>query len=84
MDEKKATDKQLRVLAYVKEHIRKHGYAPSVREICRALDLRSTSTVHGYLARLQKKGLIKKDALKPRTILITGDEIVKAFMHQKK
>ena len=83
MDEKKATDKQLRVLAYVKEHIRKHGYAPSVREICRALDLRSTSTVHGYLARLQKKGLIKKDALKPRTILITGDENRKGFYASK-
>ncbi len=83
MEERKATDKQLRVLAYVKEHIRKHGYAPSVREICQALDLRSTSTVHGYLQRLQKKGLIKKDALKPRTILITGDEGSKGFYSSK-
>ena len=71
MEEKKATEKQLRVLAYVKEQIRKNGYAPSVREICQALGLRSTSTVHGYLARLQKKGLIQKAALKPRTIRIT-------------
>ena len=73
MGEKKATDKQLRVLSYVKDQIRKNGYAPSVREICQALGLRSTSTVHGYLARLQKKGLIQKAALKPRTIRITGD-----------
>lgn len=71
MEEKKATEKQLRVLAYVKEQIKKNGYAPSVREICQALGLRSTSTVHGYLARLQKKGLIQKAALKPRTIRIT-------------
>ena len=83
MEEKKATEKQLRVLAYVKEHIRKHGYAPSVREICQALDLHSTSTVHGYLQRLQKKGLIKKDALKPRTILITGDEVGHGFYSSK-
>ncbi len=71
MDQKKATDKQLRVLTYVKDQIRKNGYAPSVREICQALGLHSTSTVHGYLARLQKKGLIQKAALKPRTIRIT-------------
>lgn len=71
MEAKKATDKQLRVLSYVKDQIRKNGYAPSVREICQALGLRSTSTVHGYLARLQKKGLIQKAALKPRTIRIT-------------
>lgn len=83
MEEKKATEKQLRVLAYVKEHIKKHGYAPSVREICQALDLRSTSTVHGYLQRLQKKGYIKKDALKPRTILITGDEDNRGFYSSK-
>ena len=56
-----------------KDQIKKNGYAPSVREICQALGLHSTSTVHGYLARLQKKGLIQKAALKPRTIRITGD-----------
>ena len=50
----KATDKQQRVLDYVKEQIKEKGYAPSVREICKALDLKSTSTVHGYLARLKK------------------------------
>ncbi len=64
----KATDKQQRVLDYVKEQIKENGYAPSVREICKALDLKSTSTVHGYLARLKKKGLIAKDDMKSRTI----------------
>ena len=60
-DSSKATDKQQRVLDYVTEQIKENGYAPSVREICKALDLKSTSTVHGYLARLKKKGLIAKD-----------------------
>lgn len=74
MDDSKVTEKQMKVLAYVKEQIKKNGYAPSVREICQALGLKSTSTVHGYLSRLQKKGLIQKAALKPRTIRITDEE----------
>ena len=74
MDDLKITEKQMKVLEYVKAQIKKNGYAPSVREICQALGLKSTSTVHGYLARLQKKGLIQKAALKPRTIRITDDE----------
>jgi len=77
MDDSKITDKQMKVLEYVKDQIRKKGYAPSVREICQALGLKSTSTVHGYLARLQKKGLIKKDPLKPRTITIPDEEASK-------
>ena len=60
MRDSKATDKQQRVLDYVKQQIKEEGYAPSVREICKALDLKSTSTVHGYLSRLKKKGLIEK------------------------
>ena len=74
MKNTQATDKQQRVLDYVKEQIKKDGYAPSVREICKALDLKSTSTVHGYLARLEKKGLIQKAALKPRTLRIISDD----------
>lgn len=74
MNDSKITDKQLRVLNYVREQIRKEGYAPSVREICKALDLKSTSTVHGYLVRLQRKGLIQKASLKPRTLRIVEEE----------
>lgn len=74
MDDSKITEKQMKVLEYVKDQIKKNGYAPSVREICQALGLKSTSTVHGYLARLQKKGLIQKAALKPRTIRITDED----------
>ncbi len=69
-----ATDKQQKVLDYVKEQIKREGYAPSVREICKALDLKSTSTVHGYLSRLEKKGLIQKAALKPRTLRIVDEQ----------
>ena len=84
MAERKVTEKQLRVLAYVKDQIKKNGYAPSVREICQALGLHSTSTVHGYLSRLQKRGLLQKVALKPRTIRITdGKEDAPSFFASK-
>ncbi len=72
INDAKITDKQLRVLNYVKECIKRDGYAPSVRDICKALDLKSTSTVHGYLVRLQKKGLIQKASLKSRAITVVG------------
>lgn len=74
MEDSKVTEKQTKVLEYVKAQIKKNGYAPSVREICQALGFKSTSTVHGYLARLQKNGMIQKAALKPRTIRITDNE----------
>ena len=84
-DSTKATDKQQRVLNYVKEQIKEKGYAPSVREICKALDLKSTSTVHGYLARLKKKGLIAKDDMKSRTIQMIDENgnIQKPFFTSK-
>lgn len=59
---------QERVLAYIQSEIRERGYAPSVREIADAVGLRSTSTVHGHLMRLEKKGLLYRDAMKPRAI----------------
>ena len=59
---------QERVLSYIQSEIRERGYAPSVREIADAVGLRSTSTVHGHLMRLEKKGLLFRDAMKPRAI----------------
>ncbi len=50
--------------------MREKGYPPSVREICDAVGLKSTSTVHGHLSRLEKKGLIRRDPTKPRAIEI--------------
>lgn len=72
--------KQLQIYEFIKSYINEKGYPPSVREICAAVGLSSTSTVHGHLERLEKKGLIKRDPSKPRTIeiveKITKKEIV--------
>ena len=62
--------KQKQILEYMKAEVREKGYPPSVREICDAVGLKSTSTVHGHLSRLEKKGLIRRDPTKPRAIEI--------------
>ena len=61
-------DMQARILAYIEQEIKTRGYAPSVREIGEAVGLKSTSTVHGHLMRLEKKGLLHRDAMKPRAM----------------
>ncbi|MBC2399796.1 repressor LexA [Clostridium tetanomorphum] len=68
-------DKQGQILDYIKEKIKEKGYPPSVREICDAVGLKSTSTVHGHLQRLEKKGFIKRDPTKPRAIEITDGSL---------
>ena len=60
--------RQQKILDFIREHVRQHGYPPSVREIGAAVDLRSSSTVHGHLARLEAKGFLRHDPTKPRTI----------------
>lgn len=67
-------DTQQRILHYIEEYVEVNGYAPSVREIGQAVDLRSTSTVHGHLSRLEKKGLLRREAMKPRTIDLQREE----------
>ena len=62
-------DTQKRILEYIEQYIDDNGYPPSVREIGLAVDLKSTSTVHGHLTRLEKKGLLHREAMKPRTIV---------------
>lgn len=64
-------DKQLEIYEFLKLYTENKGYPPSVREICEAVNLKSTSTVHGHLKRLEKKGLIKRDPTKPRALEIT-------------
>lgn len=64
------TDKQLMILNFIKKEIAEKGYPPSVREICQGVGLSSTSTVHGHLERLEKKGYIRRDPTKPRAIEI--------------
>ncbi|WP_099974888.1 transcriptional repressor LexA [Lactobacillus terrae] len=63
--------KQLQILSYIHEHLSEKGYPPTVREICDEVNLSSTSTVHGHLSRLEKKGYIQRDPSKPRTIEVT-------------
>ncbi|AKL95375.1 LexA repressor [Clostridium aceticum] len=69
------SSKQLEILQYMKQEISSKGYPPSVREICQAVALRSTSTVHGHLNKLEEKGYIRRDPTKPRAIEIlnSGD-----------
>lgn len=62
------TNKQMMILEFIKDQLTQKGYPPSVREICAAVDLRSTSTVHYHLNKLEKLGYIRRDATKPRAI----------------
>lgn len=64
------SDKQLEIYEFLKIYTENKGYPPSVREICEAVNLRSTSTVHGHLKRLEAKGLIRRDPTKPRALEI--------------
>lgn len=62
--------KQIEILNFIKESVSKKGYPPAVREICEAVGLKSTSTVHGHLTKIELKGYIKRDPTKPRAIEI--------------
>ncbi len=66
-------DNQQRILDFIKAEIQEKGYPPSVREIANAVGLKSTSTVHGHLRRLEKRGLLHRDAMKPRAMEVVGD-----------
>ena len=59
---------QQRILDYIKSEIELKGYPPSVREICQAVGLKSTSTVHAHLNHLEEQGLIRRDSTKPRAL----------------
>ena len=73
MAQGKISAKQQEILEYIKENILKKGYPPSVREICEAVSLKSTSSVHSHLETLEKNGYIRRDPTKPRTIEIVDD-----------
>ncbi|KAA0564305.1 MULTISPECIES: transcriptional repressor LexA [Bacillaceae] len=70
----KLSKRQQDILEYIKIAVREKGYPPSVREIGEAVGLASSSTVHGHLARLESKGLIRRDPTKPRAIEILNLE----------
>lgn len=69
----KITAKQSEILEYIKDEILKRGYPPAVREICEAVNLKSTSSVHSHLETLEKNGYIRRDPTKPRAIEIMDD-----------
>lgn len=64
----KLSKRQVEILDFIKVEVKKKGYPPSVREIGEAVGLASSSTVHGHLSRLEKKGFIRRDPTKPRAI----------------
>ena len=69
----KISDKQREILEYIKQEILNKGYPPAVREICEAVHLKSTSSVHSHLETLEKNGYIRRDPTKPRAIEIMDD-----------
>lgn len=71
--ERKITPKQEQILEFLKDCILRKGYPPAVREICEAVNLKSTSSVHSHLETLEKKGFIRRDPTKPRAIEICDD-----------
>ena len=73
MAQGKITQKQQEILEYIKDTILRKGYPPSVREICEAVHLKSTSSVHSHLETLERNNYIRRDPTKPRTIEIIDD-----------
>jgi repressor LexA len=69
----KITEKQQEILEFIKKEILKKGYPPTVRDICEAVSLKSTSSVHSHLESLEKNGYIRRDPTKPRAIEIIDD-----------
>ena len=68
------SQKQIEILLYIKSEIQRQGYPPAVRDICKGVNLKSTSTVHAHLEKLESKGYIRKDPTKPRAIEILDRE----------
>ena len=74
MSKGKISAKQREILDFIKSEILQRGYPPAVREICEAVQLKSTSSVHSHLETLEKNGYIRRDPTKPRAIEIMDDE----------
>src|SRR5699024_205082 len=70
MAQGKISNKQQEILEYIKSQILERGFPPAVREICEAVNLKSTSSVHSHLETLEKNGYIRRDTTKPRAIEI--------------
>ena len=73
MSQGKISPKQQEILEYIKEQILTRGFPPAVRDICEAVHLKSTSSVHSHLETLEKNGYIRRDPTKPRAIEVLDD-----------
>ena len=73
MENRPITKKQEEILNYIKDEILERGFPPAVREICQAVGLKSTSSVHSHLESLEKNGYIRRDPTKPRAIEILDE-----------
>lgn len=69
---RKHGETQALIMEFIEAQVKENGFPPSVREICDAVGLKSTSTVHGHLKRLEKHGLLKRDSMKPRAMALTS------------
>ena len=72
-----ASEKKMQILDFIRREIDDKGYPPSVREICLAVGLKSTSTVHAHLNRWEEEGYIRRDATKPRALELTDTATVR-------
>ena len=72
-----ASEKKMQILDFIRREIDDKGYPPSVRKICLAVGLKSTSTVHAHLNRLEEEGYIRRDATKPRALELTDTATVR-------
>lgn len=72
-----AKEKKLQILDFIRKELETKGYPPSVREICAAVGLKSTSTVHAHLNRLEEDGYIRRDATKPRALEVLDGNAAK-------
>ena len=70
-------ENQRRILDFIRSEIEDKGYPPSVREICAAVGLKSTSTVHAHLNQLEKRGLIRRDPTKPRALEVLDNSVAR-------
>ena len=70
-------ENQQKILDFIKSEIEDKGYPPSVREICAAVGLRSTSTVHAHLNHLEEQGLIRRDSTKPRALEVLDGSLAR-------
>lgn len=82
-EKKKLTKRQKEIIEYIREVTRKKGYTPSIREICSHIGLRSGSTVHNHLCNLEKKGYIKREAGKSRSITLIKEKKTSRHIYRK-